>query len=147
MCTINPLINCYTGSEYSRVHSYYFGQTFDPCLEQLDEQLENVQSRGWGPFFGGTEPSYADYHVYHMLSNCLVAEPDCVEPMRLQRWMATMEQLPQLAEYLRDRPELVGVGTNPGLLDRNGTLVTQHDPRGHCMLEDGLFVFHDLNAR
>ena len=47
-----------------------------------------------------------------------------------------------LREYLSKRPQLVGIGTDPGLLDRNGTLVTQRKPCEQVvLLEDGLFVF------
>ena len=34
----------------------------------------------------------------------------------LEQWMERMKTLPALARYLERRPELVGIGTDPGLL-------------------------------
>ena len=38
------------------------------------------------------------------------------------------------------RPQLVGIGTDPGLLDRNGRFLSQRDPKGSAWLVDGIFV-------
>ena len=39
-----------------------------------------------------------------------------------------------------NRPQLVGIGTDPGLLDRNGRFLSQRDPKGSAWLVDGVFV-------
>ena len=34
----------------------------------------------------------------------------------------------------------MGIGTDPGLLDRNGRFLSQRDPKGSAWLVDGVFV-------
>ena len=51
-----------------------------------------------------------------------------------------MGELPALRQYLDERPQLVGIGTDPGLLDRNGRFLSQRDPEGSAWLVDGVFV-------
>lgn len=34
----------------------------------------------------------------------------------------------------------MGIGTDPGLLDRNGRFLSQRDPEGSVWLVDGVFV-------
>ncbi len=54
--------------------------------------------------------------------------------------MERMGELPALRQYLDERPQLVGIGTDPGLLDRNGRFLSQRDPEGSAWLVDGVFV-------
>jgi hypothetical protein len=57
----------------------------------------------------------------------------------MQSWNRRMRKLPRLAEYLERRPEIIDVGTDPGLMDRNGRVVRQRGGEGRLWLKDGLF--------
>ena len=57
-----------------------------------------------------------------------------------------MLSLPRLAAYLSQRPELNGIGEDPGLEDRAGVRVTQRRPEGRAMLRDGLWLFEDTEG-
>eukprot|EP00435_Cladocopium_sp_Y103_P068306 s233_g31.t1 len=134
LCTINPMINCYTGGEFERVKRWYFG--FLPQhLANLDAQLE-AATRSEGSFFGGSAPSHADFNVYHHLANARLVEPQCIpESSKLCHWMELMELLPSMKQYLEERPRLVGIGTDPGLVDKAGRFLSQRDPEGRAILD------------
>ena len=146
MCTINPLINCYTGSDFQRIHNAYFRQ-LPSQLEQLERMLHRstaaaTPGTATSPaFFGGDAPTHADFNVFHHLDNTSTTEPDCIESDALREWMGRMRTLPGLKAYLDERPQLVGIGTDPGLLDRRGRFLSQRDPEGCAWIVDGVFVF------
>jgi glutathione S-transferase len=142
MCTINPLINCYIGSDFDRIHNAYFRQ-LPSHVQQFEQMLHRIATvPGTTPaFFGGDTPTHADFNVFHHLDNASTAEPDCIESDDLLEWMARMRALPALKAYLAERPQLVGIGTDPGLLDTNGRFLSQRDPEGCAWIVDGVFVF------
>mmetsp|Transcript_134863 Transcript_134863/g.234443 ORF Transcript_134863/g.234443 Transcript_134863/m.234443 type:complete len:258 (-) Transcript_134863:53-826(-) len=141
LCTINPMINCYTGRQFEEVRKWYF-RTLPHHLRNIEAQLDAATRNEGSSFFGGSSPSYADFNVYHHLANARMVEPDCVpQDYKLSHWMEEMEKLPSMSDYLSKRPQLVGIGTDPGLLDRNGRFVAQRDPEGYACLVDGVFVF------
>lgn len=140
LCTINPMINCYTGREFEQVKGWYFGH-LPQHLANLDAQLE-AATRSEGSFFGGSGPSHADFNVYHHLANARLVEPECIpESYKLCHWMELMESLPSMKQYLEERPQLVGIGTDPGLVDKAGRFLSQRDPEGRAILVDGCFIF------
>lgn len=155
MCTINPMVNCYTGGQFKQIRAWYF-DTLPDHLVNLEHQLDvasNLRKTNQddslqcakGRFFGGSAPTHADFNVYHHLSNARLVEPDCIHnSASLEQFMVDMEALPALAAYLDERPKLVGIGTDPGLLDKAGTFLSQRDPRGRALLVDGCFIFDDL---
>eukprot|EP00466_Bigelowiella_natans_P013483 jgi/Bigna1/137433/aug1.39_g12141 len=170
MCTINPLVNCYVGSQHAQIKDWYFSklpthlmmlerQLFvagellrKPSENSSEVDLSSASSSSSSSsslsselhFFGGRTPSHADFNVYHHLSNALLVDPNCVEEVsgELTEWMGRMETLPSMKSYLEKRPKLVGIGENPGLLDKTGRLVTQRDPEGIAwLMDDGCFTF------
>ena len=48
--------------------------------------------------------------------------------------------------YLEERPQLVGIGSDPGLVDKTGRFLSQRHPEGRALLVDGVFVFDDEEA-
>eukprot|EP00121_Abeoforma_whisleri_P006114 Awhi_evm1s5552 len=145
LCTINPLINCYVGEHYRQVHQWYFS-SLPSHLSNLERQLMLAQQKGPEKsnykFYGGDVPSHADFNVFHHLDNAQHVEPECVDDFpRLLAWKLEMETLPTLKEYLEERPTLVGIGTDPGLVDKTGRLLKQKDYEGRAILRDGVFYF------
>ncbi|CAK9106944.1 Hematopoietic prostaglandin D synthase (H-PGDS) (GST class-sigma) (Glutathione S-transferase) (Glutathione-dependent PGD synthase) (Glutathione-requiring prostaglandin D synthase) (Prostaglandin-H2 D-isomerase) [Durusdinium trenchii] len=140
LCTINPMINCYTGPEFEQVKRWYFG-SLPQHLMNLEAQLE-AATRSGGNFYGGSTPSHGDFNVYHHLANARLVEPQCIpDTYQLVQWMELMESLPAMKAYLEERPKLVGIGTDPGLLDKANRLLRQRDPEGRALLVEGRFVF------
>lgn len=136
LCTINPMINCYTGSQFNQIKAWYFG-SLPVHLDNLQRQLDIAST----PYYGGDTPSHADFNVYHHLSNAKLAEPGCVDGFQgLQTWIEKMEALSSMKAYLEERPVLTGIGVDPGLVDSNGRLVQQRDPEGRLFLENGKFT-------
>jgi len=117
--------------------------TLPANLAALQRQLEIAPSIcGDGAFFGGPVPSHGDFNVYHHLSNIMMVDPAAlIEYGPLREWMVAIETLPSMATYLDSRPELVGIGVDPGLRDKNGILITQQHPAGRALLVGGEFVF------
>ena len=155
MCTVNPLINCMTGRKYEEAKWWYFDEdNFPTQVRQLCRQLQIRKDAGPGgenKFFGGTKPSHADFNVLHMLMNAQLADKNSVERAAsvespeaaesILQFMKDMKSLDGVKEYLQKRPKLVGIGYNPGLEDREGTVITQRDNRGCVWLVDGKFDF------
>ena len=159
MCTVNPLINCMTGQQYEQTKKMYFNElNFPSQVRQLCRQLQirkESLAKATGTvtktFFGGTQPSHADFNVLHMLMNAELAEKNSVasaaaaESPRaeasLLQFMQDMQSLEGVKEYLEKRPKLVGIGYDPGLEDREGTVVSQRHPKGCVWIVDGKFDF------
>jgi glutathione S-transferase len=170
LCTINPLVNCYVGQDFSRIENYYFREVMPQALPQLEQQLERAASAcaAYAPlmpgevFFATTaasltanearysgntavdQPTLADFNIFHHLDNAQLLEPDLLHGLpALQRWQERMLALPSLSQYLKQRPVLNGIGEDPGLEDRNGVRVTQRSEVGRAWLRDGLWCFDD----
>lgn len=147
LCTINPLVNCYTGSDFERIRAHYFRDVMPAALPQLERELErNAEDRdaSGGVFFAGGTATHADFNIFHHLDNAMLLEPELLEPWGgLERWYAGMRSMPALSEFLAKRPILNGIGVDPGLEDRDGTRVTQRSTRGRAWLRDGLWCFDD----
>ena len=169
LCTINPLVNCYTGPDFARVRNHYYSEVMPQALPQLERELERAAaaSSSSSPllpgeaFFasrgpeereeGGGHPvevvsdvTLADFNIFHHLDNAQLLEPDLLHGYAaLQRWQERMHALPRLRRFLKERPVLNGIGEDPGLEDREGVRVTQRSPEGRAWLRDGLWCFDD----
>ncbi|GAB5368824.1 hypothetical protein AAMO2058_001352900 [Amorphochlora amoebiformis] len=106
----NPVVNVFTGEKFKERKSAF--------LSHLPTRLNNVRKfLGSGPFFAERKnPSYADFHVYHMLSQAKLLDPKCLDgDKQFQEFMKTVESLPRVSEYLKTRVEAIDIGTNPML--------------------------------
>ena len=167
LCTINPLVNCYVGSDFERIERHYFSDVMPQALPQLERELDRAAA-GCAPTGGGASsylpgevwfattrasldadseedgPTLADFNIFHHLDNAQLLEPDLLHGSpALQRFQERMLALPRLAHFLAQRPELNGIGEDPGLEDRHGVRVTQRSPEGRAWLRDGLWCFED----
>jgi len=165
LCTINPLVNCYTGHDFERIRHHYFSDVMPQALPQLERELERAAAApaggGVSPFRPGEvyfasevepregsaaadEPTLADFNIFHHLDNAQLLEPDLLHGYpALLRWQERMRALPRLQLFLENRPVLNGIGEDPGLEDRQGVRVTQRSPEGQAWLRDGLWCFDD----
>merc|ERR1712166_743997 len=158
LCTVNPLVNCYTGDHFNRVEQHYFRDVTPVALPQLDHQLAVVGSKlaavddssgrpgDGGIYFAGNSATYGDVNVFHMLSNAMLLQPDLlVRTPGLEDWYWRMQSLPGLAQFLKNRPTLNGISDDPGLEDRNGVRVTQQTSPGRAWLVDGCWELDSLH--
>ena len=169
LCTINPLVNCYVGNDFDQIERHYFSEVMPQALPQLERELERAAAAcaAYAPlspgdvFFATTSqslaaseeggrcmdaPTLADFNIFHHLDNAQLLEPDLLQGHPgLQRWQERMRDLPSLSHYLKQRPELNGIGEDPGLEDRHGVRVTQRSPEGAAWLREGLWCFADAD--
>ena len=85
-----------------------------------------------------------------MLSNALMADAKCLdnpsfEPLR--KFMDAMQNLDGLKQYLENRPDLVGIGSMPSLVDKNGTKCNQMLPGGSAFITDDLTFLHEVSIQ
>eukprot|EP00548_Thalassiothrix_antarctica_P018887 CAMPEP_0194186138 /NCGR_PEP_ID=MMETSP0154-20130528/45727_1 /TAXON_ID=1049557 /ORGANISM="Thalassiothrix antarctica, Strain L6-D1" /LENGTH=278 /DNA_ID=CAMNT_0038904967 /DNA_START=70 /DNA_END=903 /DNA_ORIENTATION=+ len=169
LCTINPLVNCYTGTNFERIRHHYFSDVMPQALPQLERELERAAAAcapadgGASPFLPGEvyfasgsvgeeeeeprsdvaaedEPTLADFNIFHHLDNAQLLEPDLLHGYpALLSWQERMRALPRLKLFMENRPVLNGIGEDPGLEDRRGVRVTQRSPEGRAWLRDGLW--------
>lgn len=159
LCTINPLVNCYSGSTFAQVEQHYFRDVIPVALPQLEHQLSTVgatlarqqqdsdqEAESDGDiYFAGSSASYGDINIFHMLNNAMILEPDLLaRTPTLQDWYWRVSELDGLKQYLKTRPVLNGVGEDPGLEDRNGIRVTQRTSPGRAWLVDGCWQLDPL---
>eukprot|EP00927_Polykrikos_kofoidii_P077609 TRINITY_DN74540_c0_g1_i1.p1 TRINITY_DN74540_c0_g1~~TRINITY_DN74540_c0_g1_i1.p1 ORF type:complete len:250 (-),score=40.47 TRINITY_DN74540_c0_g1_i1:69-818(-) len=148
LCTINPLVNCFVGQQFDAIRRHYFEEVMPTALPQLEMEIERARAGELSEtdkcFFGGDSPSHGDFNVFHHLDNAMLLEPDLLQGSpKLAEWFETMRAIPELAAYLQNRPELNGIGSDPGLEDRNGKRVSQRQPPWRAWLVDGCWVFDE----
>ena len=110
---LNPTINFAVGEKFAAVKS--------DLLEQLRPRLADVErllsSRPDSPFFFGETPFYCDFGVFHHINLALFLDEGLLDPFpHLSAFMAGVEGLSGVGEYLGTRPDLIGVGTQPQLV-------------------------------
>ena len=111
LSTCNPIVNVFRGEQFAAKKAEFFA-TFPRKLENLAAQLAARP----GPFFCGADPSYADFAVYHQLDLARLLQPGCCDAHAdIAPFMAAVEALPGVSEYLAGRPEPVDIGTAPML--------------------------------
>eukprot|EP00210_Caulerpa_lentillifera_P008390 g8002.t1 len=97
---IDPVVNRFDGDTLKSTYDSYFGKQLPVTLDFLTEALSDLK------FFGGDEPSYADFGVYHYLDNTVTVKPDAIRCEKLKMWMERIAALPGVAEYLSTRPPI-----------------------------------------
>ena len=107
---INPIVNKFRGEQFEAEKQEYFTNTLPPKLEALALQLASKT------FFCGDSVTYADFAVYHQFDLCRLIQPGIFEKYEnIRQWMARVEKLPGVSNYLTKRPECVGIGVDPKL--------------------------------
>ena len=115
MNPINPVLNWFPvdSDSYNSMHTSYFA-AFAGRMEAVVAVLGNDK------YFGGdNQPCHADFILFHLLDVTTTVKPDALESFPvLQRWMADMNAIPQLQEYLAQRP-------GPPLVGREGSFLRE----------------------
>ena len=110
---LNPTINFAVGAEFESMKA--------ELLEQIEPRLADFErlliAKPDMPFFFGERPFYCDFGVFHHVNLALFLDQDLLGAYpRLKEFMSTLEGLAGVREYLANRPELIGVGTQPQLV-------------------------------
>ncbi len=105
---VNPIVNVFRGEQFAEKRKEYF--------EGAPAKIERLARACVGPFFLGEEPAYCDLALFHVLDNTRTLEPTALDKHpKLQAFMERVAALPGIAEYLDQRPDVVGIGTAPSL--------------------------------
>lgn len=82
---------------------------------------------GEGPFFGGSEPNYGDFQIFHIVDNLCTLDGgatmtalESTQPA-LAMWHKAMLQLPAVAAHLAARPQ-----PGSGEVGRSGSIIAKH---------------------
>lgn len=110
---LNPTINFAVGEKFESMKSELLEQ-IQPRLADFERLLNAKPDM---PFFFGETPFYCDFGVFHHVNLALFLDEGLLEAYpRLREFMSTLAGLAGVREYLANRPELVGVGTQPQLV-------------------------------
>merc|ERR1712110_166140 len=110
---IMPIVNMYKGDQWKQEKEDYFTKTLPNRLPALVKML------GDQSYFCGDAPTYADFALHTIMDLVRLVEPRVVsQHTKLAAWMARVEQLPGVKEYLESRPLCIGIGVAPKLQPR-----------------------------
>lgn len=112
MNPINPVLNWFPADSdtYNSMHTAYFA-AFPSRMEAVQSILDDEK------FFGGQQPCHADFVFFHVIDVTLTVKPDALADYpKLSSWFANMLAIPQLQQYLANRPGPPDVGREGSLL-------------------------------
>mmetsp|Transcript_7804 Transcript_7804/g.19348 ORF Transcript_7804/g.19348 Transcript_7804/m.19348 type:complete len:242 (+) Transcript_7804:55-780(+) len=119
---VNPLLNWFSAEDAAPKippHVAGFPAFFEYLAPLLDEEP--------GPFFGGAEPSYGDFQIFHIADNLSTLDGgatmtalEATQPA-LTAWYQAMLQLPAVADHLAARPK-----PGSGEVGRPGSLIATY---------------------
>ncbi len=110
---LNPTINFAVGEKFESMRSELLEQ-IQPRLADFERLLNAKPDM---PFFFGEAPFYCDFGVFHHVNLALFLDEGLLEAYPcLREFMSTLAGLAGVREYLANRPELIGVGTQPQLV-------------------------------
>ena len=100
MNLINPIQCYYTiGSDAYKENSATFFTAFPKQLAAAQRILRDRK------FYGGEEPHYGDFALFHICNSVEFVAPGYLEPYpAIKTWYNTMLEVPSIAAYLAKRP-------------------------------------------
>ena len=102
---IMPIVNLWTEEKWREEKEEYFTKTLPSKLPALVKML------GSQKYFCGDAPTYADFALFTIMDLVRLVEPGVVsQHANLAAWMARVEQLPGVKEYVETRPDCVDIG-------------------------------------
>lgn len=121
MNAINAILNFWPrlGDAYEQHKESYFRNL--PRHAAYAESLLGDQY-----YFGGSQPHFGDFSLFHVFDASLTVEPSCLKSFaKLQRWVHAMQNTPRLKSYLQQRQTVGNLGMCGSLIQ---TLVPMTDP-------------------
>ena len=111
---IMPIVNLWTEEKWREEKEEYFTKPLPSKLPALVKML------GSQKYFCGDAPTYADFALFTIMDLVRLVEPGVVsQHSNIGAWMASVEQLPGVKEYLESRPLCIGIGVAPKRQPRN----------------------------
>ena len=113
---LNPTVNFAVGDDFESKRL-----AMRPDLESRFSDLERYLNKYEGKYFIDDTPRAAEFALFHHLDLSKKLDPDLLPNFpRLLQFIADVEGITAILEYLQTRPELVNVGVEPNLII-NGT--------------------------
>ena len=113
---LNPTVNFAVGQDFSNKRDsmrIYLESRFSDLARYLDKHE--------GRYFIDDTPRAAEFACFHHLDLSRELDPEILKKFpRLIKFVKDIEDIDAVSTYLKNRPELVGVGTEP-MLVINGT--------------------------
>jgi len=113
---LNPTVNFAVGQDFSNKRDsmrIYLESRFSDLARYLDKHE--------GRYFIDDTPRAAEFACFHNLDLSKELDPEILKKFpRLIKFVKDIEDIDTVSKYLKNRPELVGVGTEPKLVI-NGT--------------------------
>ena len=111
---IMGIVNVWTGDRWKEEKEDYFNNTLPGKLPALVNMLGDQQ------YFCGDCVTYADFALYVIMDLVRLVEPGVVSRhTNITAWMARVEQLEGVKQYLDNRPARIGIGVGPKAVPRN----------------------------
>ena len=110
---LNPTVNVKTGEEHLKFKTMFLS-SFTGILKNFARQLKLSEE---GAYFFGSKPYYCDFSAYHHFSLATILQQDILNAYpSVLNFMAAVENLPGVKEYLASRPEIIDVCAAPKLI-------------------------------
>ena len=113
---LNPTVNFAVGQDFKNKR-----ETMKANLENRFSDLARYLDKHEGRYFIDDTPRAAEFACFHHLDLSKALDPEILEKFpRLIEFVKDIESIDAVSNYLKNRPKLVGVGTEPRLVI-NGT--------------------------
>lgn len=113
---LNPTVNFAVGQDFNNKRD-----SMRVNLESRFSDLARYLDKHEGRYFIDDTPRAAEFACFHHLDLSRELDPEILEKFpRLIKFVKDIEDIDTVSKYLKNRPELVGVGTEPKLVI-NGT--------------------------
>lgn len=120
MNAINAILNFWPrhGDAFEQNRESYFRN-----FPRYATYAENLLGEQY--YFGGSQPHYGDFSLFHIMDASASVDPNCLLKFgKLQRWMAAMQNIPRVREYLQQRQQVGNLGMCGSLIQ---TMVPMSD--------------------
>ena len=113
---LNPTVNFAVGQDFNNKRD-----SMRVNLESRFSDLARYLDKHEGRYFIDDTPRAAEFACFHHLDLSRELDPEILKKFpRLTKFVKDIEDIDTVSKYLKNRPELVGVGTEPKLVI-NGT--------------------------
>ena len=113
---LNPTVNFAVGQDFNNKRD-----SMRVNLESRFSDLARYLDKYEGTYFIDDTPRAAEFACFHHLDLSRELDPEILKKFpRLTKFVKDIEDIDTVSKYLKNRPELVGVGTEPKLVI-NGT--------------------------